>query len=203
VLGGTQSLHTNSLDEAYALPSEHAVTIALRTQQVIAYESGVTAVADPLGGSYFVESLTADVEGRANDYIRRIDGMGGMIPAIERGFPQTEIANASYEYQHSIETGEQKIVGVNAFVETNEEAIELLQIGESSQQHQLEKLAKLKSRRDNQKVRKSLDDLRRAAGGKENTMPFILDAVRAYATLGEICDTFREAFGTYTETSVI
>jgi methylmalonyl-CoA mutase N-terminal domain/subunit len=203
VLGGTQSLHTNSLDEAYALPSEHAVTIALRTQQVIAYESGVTAVADPLGGSYFVESLTADVERRANDYIRRIDEMGGMIPAIERGFPQTEIANASYEYQHSIETGEQKIVGVNAFVETNEEAIELLQIGESSQQHQLEKLAKLKSRRDNQKVRKSLDDLRRAAGGKENTMPFILDAVRAYATLGEICDTFREAFGTYTETSVI
>jgi methylmalonyl-CoA mutase N-terminal domain/subunit len=203
VLGGTQSLHTNSLDEAYALPSEHAVTIALRTQQVIAYESGVTAVADPLGGSYFVESLTADVERRANDYIRRIDEMGGMIPAIERGFPQTEIANASYEYQHSIETGEQKIVGVNAFVETNEEAIELLQIGESSQQHQLEKLAKLKSRRDNQKVRKSLDDLRRASGGKENTMPFILDAVRAYATLGEICDTFREAFGTYTETSVI
>jgi methylmalonyl-CoA mutase N-terminal domain/subunit len=203
VLGGTQSLHTNSLDEAYALPSEHAVTIALRTQQVIAYESGVTAVADPLGGSYFVESLTADVERRANDYIRRIDEMGGMIPAIERGFPQTEIANASYEYQHSIETGEQKIVGVNAFVETNEEAIELLQIGESSQQHQLEKLAKLKSRRDNQKVRKALDDLRRASGGKENTMPFILDAVRAYATLGEICDTFREAFGTYTETSVI
>ncbi len=152
VLGGTQSLHTNSLDEAYALPSEHAVTIALRTQQVIAYESGVPAVPDPLGGSYFIESLTAEMEKRANDYIRRIDEMGGMIPAIERGFPQTEIANASFEYQHSIETGEQKIVGVNAFVEQNEEPIELLQIDESSAQHQLEKLAKLKSRRDNQKV---------------------------------------------------
>src|ERR1700704_4398827 len=119
VLGGAQSLHTNSLDEAYALPSEHAVTLALRTQQVIAYESGVPAVPDPLGGSYFVESLTAEMEKRANDYIRRIDEMGGMIPAIERGFPQTEIANASYEYQHTVETGEQKIVGVNAFVEQN------------------------------------------------------------------------------------
>src|ERR1700704_1971675 len=119
VLGGAQSLHTNSLDEAYALPSEHAVTIALRTQQVIAYESGVPAIPDPLGGSYYVESLTAEMEKRANDYIRRIDEMGGMIPAIERGFPQTEIANASYEYQHTVETGEQKIVGVNAFVEQN------------------------------------------------------------------------------------
>src|SRR6202789_1394311 len=124
VLGGTQSLHTNSLDEAYALPSEHAVTIALRTQQVIAYESGVPEVPDPLGGSYFVESLTAEMEKHANDYIRRIDEMGGMIPAIERGFPQTEIANASYEYQHSIETGEQKIVGVNTFVEQNKAPIE-------------------------------------------------------------------------------
>src|SRR6202050_3101379 len=140
VLGGCQSLHTNSLDEAYALPSEHAVTIALRTQQVIAYESGVTNVAAPLGGSYFVESLTAEMEKQARDYIRRIDEMGGMIPAIERGFPQTEIANASYEYQHSIETGEQKIVGVNAFTEQNEEPIELLEIDASAQGHQLEKL---------------------------------------------------------------
>src|SRR5579862_9767119 len=188
VLGGTQSLHTNSLDEAYALPSEHAVTIALRTQQVIAYESGVPEEPDPLGGSYFVESLTAEVEKRAKDYIRRIDEMGGMIPAIERGFPQTEIANASYEYQHTIETGEQKIVGVNAFVEQNEDPIELLQIDESSQSHQLAKLAKLKSERDNQTVRKTLDALKRVAEAQENTMPFILDAVRAYATLGEICD---------------
>ena len=203
VLGGTQSLHTNSLDEAYALPSEHAVTIALRTQQVIAYESGVPDAADPLGGSYFIENLTAEVEKRAKDYIRRIDELGGMIPAIERGFPQTEIANASYEYQHSIETGEQKIVGVNAFVEENEEPIELLQIDESAQNHQLTKLAKLKSERGNQNVQRTLDALKRAAEGKENTMPYILDAVRAYATVGEICDAFRSVFGSYTETSVL
>jgi methylmalonyl-CoA mutase, N-terminal domain len=203
VLGGAQSLHTNSLDEAYALPSEHAVTIALRTQQVIAYESGVPDVPDPLGGSYFVESLTAEMEKRANDYIRRIDEMGGMIPAIERGFPQTEIANASYEYQHSIETGEQKIVGVNAFVEQNEPPIELLHIDESSQQHQLKKVKNLKARRAKEKVAASLDALKRAAEGRENTMPYILDAVRVYATLGEICDAFRDVFGTYTETSVL
>src|SRR6202171_4889775 len=172
VLGGAQSLHTNSLDEAYALPSEHAVTIALRTQQVIAYESGVPEVPDPLGGSYFVESLTAEIERRANDYIRRIDEMGGMIPAIERGFPQTEIANASYEYQHTIETGEQKIVGVNAFVEQNEPPIELLHIDGSSQQHQLEKLKNLKSRRSNERVTASLDALKRAAEGRDNTMPY-------------------------------
>ena len=203
VLGGTQSLHTNSLDEAYALPSEHAVTIALRTQQVIAYESGVPDSPDPLGGSYFIENLTAEVEKRAKDYIRRIDEMGGMIPAIERGFPQTEIANASYEYQHSIETGEQKIVGVNAFVEENEEPIELLQIDESAQSHQLSKLAKLKSERNNRTVERTLDALKRAAEGKDNTMPFILDAVRAYATVGEICDAFRSVFGSYTENSVL
>jgi methylmalonyl-CoA mutase N-terminal domain/subunit len=203
VLGGAQSLHTNSLDEAYALPSEHAVTIALRTQQVIAYESGVPAVPDPLAGSYFLEHLTEEVEKRAKDYIRRIDEMGGMIPAIERGYPQTEIANASYEYQHEIETGDQKIVGVNAFVEEKEQPIELLQIDETSQQHQLEKLANLKSRRDNQKVAAKLDSLKRAAEGRDNTMPYILDAVRVYATLGEICDAFRTVFGTYTETSVL
>jgi len=203
VLGGTQSLHTNSLDEAYALPSEHAVTIALRTQQVLAYESGVPDIPDPFGGSYFVESLTAEMEKRAHDYIRRIDEMGGMIPAIERGFPQTEIANASYEYQHAIEIGEQKIVGVNAFVEENEKPIELLQIDDSSQQCQVDKLKSLKARRSNEKVRASLDALQRAAEGRENTMPYILDAVRAYATLGEICDAFRNVFGSYTETAVL
>jgi methylmalonyl-CoA mutase N-terminal domain/subunit len=203
VLGGTQSLHTNSLDEAYALPSEHAVTIALRTQQVMAYESSVPDAPDPLGGSYFIENLTAEVEKRARDYIRRIDEMGGMIPAIERGFPQTEIANASYEYQHSIETGDQKIVGVNAFVEQNEDPIELLQIDQSAQSHQLTKLAKLKSERDNQTVQRTLDALKRVAEGKENTMTYILDAVRAYATVGEICDAFRSVFGSYTETSVL
>jgi methylmalonyl-CoA mutase N-terminal domain/subunit len=203
ILGGTQSLHTNSLDEAYALPSERAVTIALRTQQVIAYESGVPSVVDPLGGSYFVESLTSQIEKRANNYIRQIDDFGGMIAAIERGYPQTEIANASFDYQYSIETGEQKVVGVNAFVEQNEPPIELLQIDETAAQHQLEKLARLKSSRDNQRVQKSLGDLRRVAEAQDNTMPLILDAVRAYATLGEICDAFRGAFGTYTEISVI
>jgi methylmalonyl-CoA mutase N-terminal domain/subunit len=199
VLGGTQSLHSNSLDEAYALPSEHAVTIALRTQQVIAYESGVPNVPDPLAGSYFLEHLTQEMEKRANDYIRRIDEMGGMIPAIERGFPQTEIANASYAYQ----TSDQKIVGVNAFVEQDEDPIELLHIDETAQQQQLEKLARLKSQRSNEKVASTLAALKRAAEGTENTMPFILDAVRAYATIGEICDAFRDTFGPYPETPVL
>jgi methylmalonyl-CoA mutase N-terminal domain/subunit len=143
------------------------------------------------------------MEKQARDYIRRIDEMGGMIPAIERGFPQTEIANASYEYQHAIETGEQKIVGVNAFVEQSEQPIELLQMDASAEAHQLEKLARLKSKRDNASVERCLNALRGAAKGSGNTMPFILDAVRAYATVGEICDTFREAFGSYTETSVL
>src|SRR6202158_188475 len=156
VLGGTQSLHTNSLDEAYALPSEHAVTIALRTQQIIAYESGVPAVPDPLAGSYFVESLTMEMEKRANDYLRRIAAMGGMIPAIERGFPQTEIADASYEYQHTIETGEQKIVGVNAFVEQNEPPIELLHIDETAEQRQVQRLNTVKRRRSTSEVAKTL-----------------------------------------------
>jgi methylmalonyl-CoA mutase, N-terminal domain len=158
---------------------------------------------DPLGGSYFVESLTAEMEKQAREYIRRIDEMGGMIPAIERGFPQTEIANASYEYQHAIETGEQKIVGVNAFVEQTEQHIELLRMDASAEAHQLEKLARLKSKRDNAKVEECLDALRRAAQGSDNTMPFTLDAVRAYATVGEICDAFRQVFGSYTETSVL
>src|SRR5579872_3334129 len=203
VLGGTQSLHTNSLDEAYALPSEHAVTIALRTQQVLAYESGVAEVPDPLGGSYFVEALTLEMQGRADDYIRRIDEMGGMIPAIERGFPQSEIAKASYEYQHSIETGRRIIVGVNGFTGQNEQPIEILEIDESAEKRQIEKLAAHRRRRDPQRVNSALDALKKAAEGTDNTMPYILDAVRAYATVGEICDTFRSVFGTYTETSVL
>jgi len=200
VLGGAQSLHTNSLDEAYALPGEHAVTIALRTQQVLAYESGVAAVADPLGGSYFLEKLTLESEAAANEYIRRIDEMGGMIPAVEAGFPQTEIAAASYRYQREIEQGERVIVGVNRF-QSDDQPIELLQIDESSGRHQREKLAALRKRRDNDKVRQSLDALKRAAEGTENTMPRLMDAVRAYATLGEICDALRAVFGTYTETT--
>jgi methylmalonyl-CoA mutase N-terminal domain/subunit len=200
VLGGAQSLHTNSLDEAYALPSEHAVTIALRTQQVLAYESGVANTPDPLGGSYFLEKLTLDSEAAAEDYIRRIDEMGGMIPAIEAGFPQSEIASASYRYQCEVESGERTIVGVNRF-QSSEQPIELLQIDETAAQHQEKKLAALRARRDNNRVRKSLDELRRAAEGSGNTMPFILDAVRAYASLGEIMDAFRSVFGTYQETA--
>ena len=200
VLGGAQSLHTNSLDEAYALPGEQAVTIALRTQQVLAYESGVTLTPDPLGGSYFLEKLTLDTEAAANQYIRRIDEMGGMVPAIEAGFPQTEIAAASYRYQCEVESGERTIVGVNRF-QSDGQPIELLQIDESSAGHQREKLAALRARRDNNAVRKTLDALQRAAEGNDNTMPRILDAVRAYATLGEICDSLRAVFGTYTETA--
>jgi methylmalonyl-CoA mutase N-terminal domain/subunit len=203
VLGGTQSLHTNSLDEAYALPGEHAVTIALRTQQVIAHESGIPDSVDPLGGSYYLESLTLEMEKQAKDYIRRIDEMGGMIPAIERGFPQSEIANASYEFQHAVEVGERTIVGVNKFAGQEEEQIELLQIDGSSQKRQVEKLEKLKARRDQDRVCETLERLKQAALGSENTMPHILDAVRAYATVGEICGALGEVFGTYQETSVL
>src|SRR5580658_4513478 len=156
VLGGTQSLHTNSLDEAYALPSEHAVTIALRTQQVIAFESGVPDVPDPLGGSYFIEKLTLDLEKGASEYIANIDAMGGMIPAIERGFPQTEIANASYEFQHSVEIGESVIVGVNKFTEKDEKPIELPQIDETAERRQVEKLREVKARRSACAVEKAL-----------------------------------------------
>ena len=201
VLGGAQSLHTNSLDEAYALPSEHAVTIALRTQQVIAYESGVTDAPDPLGGSYFVERLTLDMEQGARDYFERIDAMGGMIEAIERGFPQGEIADASYRYQREIESGEKVVVGVNRFQSECEEPIEILEIDRNSEGRQIRKLEALRARRSQAPVQKALDALRRTAGSTGNTMPCILEAVRAYATLGEICDALRDVFGTYTEKS--
>jgi len=203
VLGGCQSLHTNSLDEAYALPSEHAVTVALRTQQVIAYETGITAEPDPLGGSYFLEKLTLDMEEAANAYIRQIDEMSGMIPAIERGFPQTEIANASYEFQHSVELGESVIVGVNKFTEKDEKPIELLQIDATAERRQIEKLREVRGKRSASDVEKALASLKKAAEGTDNTMPFILDAVRAYATVGEIAGALGEVFGTYTETSVL
>jgi len=204
VLGGTQSLHTNSLDEAYALPSEHAATIALRTQQVIAYESGVTNEVDPLGGSYFVERLTLDMEEGAQNYIRQIDEMGGMIAAIERGFPQSEIAGASYRYQCEVEAGERVIVGVNGFVSQQAEPpIEILQIAQTAREAQCAKLAKLRVERDSARVGRSLTALRRACEGRENTMPPLIEAVRAYATLGEICDALREVFGTYREQSIL
>jgi methylmalonyl-CoA mutase, N-terminal domain len=200
VLGGAQSLHTNSLDEAYALPSEQAVTLALRTQQILAHETGVANVADPLGGSYFLEKLTLDTEAAAKDYIDRIDQMGGMIPAIEAGFPQSEIAAASYRYQREVEQGERVIVGANRF-QSEDQPIELLQIDQTAEKHQEEKLTNLRARRDNGTVQRALDGLSRAAEGSENTMPCILDAVRSYATLGEICDALRRVFGTYTETT--
>jgi methylmalonyl-CoA mutase N-terminal domain/subunit len=203
VMGGTQSLHTNSLDEAYALPSEQAVTIALRTQQIIAHESGVPATADPLGGSYYVEHLTNEVARAAQSYIERIDAMGGMIPAIERGFPQAEISEASYRYQRAIEKGEQLIVGVNAFTQTGEHHIDLLQFDERPREHQCAKLRKLRSERDGSAVDRALADLRRAAATNANLMPYILDAVSAYATLGEICDALRDIFGTYQESSIL
>ncbi len=203
VLGGTQSLHTNSLDEAYALPSENAVTIALRTQQILAHESGVAAVADPLGGSYLLERLTLDMEAAAMDYIRKIDEMGGMIPAIERGYPQSEIADASYRYQRQQETQELITVGVNRFSEQGEQPIEILQIDESAAEKQSEKLKVLRARRDSERVTECLDTLRRAAAGEGNTIPVMLDAVRAYATTGEICQALRDVFGSWQENAVL
>jgi methylmalonyl-CoA mutase N-terminal domain/subunit len=200
VLGGAQSLHTNSLDEAYALPSEQAVTLALRTQQILAYETGIRNTPDPLGGSYFLEKLTLDMEAAAIGYIERIDRLGSMIAAIEAGFPQTEIAAASYRYQREVEEGERIIVGANRF-QSEDQPIELLQIDETARQRQQEKLTNLRSRRDRNAVKTSLDALKRAAEGVENTMPYILNAVRAYATLSEICEALRDVFGTYTETT--
>jgi methylmalonyl-CoA mutase N-terminal domain/subunit len=211
VLGGTQSLHTDGFDEALALPTEDAARIALRTQQILAYESGVANTVDPLGGSYFVERLTLDMEHGAFDYFGKLDAMGGMVRAIERGFPQKEIADASYAYQRAVENGEKIIVGVNEYV-VDEEPPEILRIDESVRDWQAGKLQRLRARRPNQAVVSSLDALRRAleleprAGRGSltaaNTMPYLLDCVRAYATLGEICDAMRTVLGTYQEVSV-
>jgi methylmalonyl-CoA mutase, N-terminal domain len=201
VLGGTQSLHTNSLDEAWALPTEFAATVALRTQQIIAHETGVTNTVDPLGGSYFVEALTNEVEQGAWDYIRRIDAMGGMVAAIEKSYPQREIAEASYRYQMAVDKKEKIIVGVNEYV-TPEKPIELLQIDETVARRQAERLSKLRAERSSAEVERRLLALQRAAEGRENLMPFIYDAVKAYATLGEICEAMRTVFGAYEEVSV-
>ncbi len=201
VLGGTQSLHTNSLDEAWALPTEFAATLALRTQQIIAHESGVTNTVDPLGGSYFVESLTAEVERAARDYIEKIDALGGMVAAVERGYPQREIAEASYRYQMAVDRKEKIIVGVNAHV-AEEQPIETLKIDESVARHQKERLSKVHADRSQEAVNRSLNALRHAAEGEENLMPHIYEAVTAYATLGEICDAMRDVFGTYEEIAI-
>ncbi len=200
VLGGAQSLHTNSLDEAWALPSEHAATLALRTQQVIAFESGVAAVPDPFGGSEYLERLTLELESGACGYIRRIDEMGGMIAAIERGFPQAEIARSSYEYQQKIEKGEAVVVGVNRYRAEDEKPIETLRIDPSAEALQIEKLRQLRKTRNNGDVERTLNVLRHAADApSQNLMPPLLDAVRSYATLGEICGALREVLGTYEE----
>jgi methylmalonyl-CoA mutase N-terminal domain/subunit len=203
VLGGTQSLHTNSLDEALALPSEHAVTIALRTQQIIAEESGVVNTVDPLAGSFFVESLTNHIEAQAYDYFRRIDELGGVLPAIEKGFFQSEISDAAYRYQREIDANIRKIVGVNAHQDEKPLKIPLLEIDPQGYKRQVNRLEVLRRDRDQGRVGQTLDRLRIACQGTENTMPYILDAVRAYATLGEIVDVMREVFGTYQEPSWI
>jgi methylmalonyl-CoA mutase, N-terminal domain len=213
VLGGTQSLHTDSYDEALALPTEDAARIALRTQQVIAYESGVAQTVDPLGGSYFIEKLTLDMEKGAFDYFDKLDAMGGMVKAIERGYPQKEIAEAAYQYQRAVEKKEKLIVGANDFT-IKEKLPEILYIDHQEvASHQTRKLNALKARRSNEEVQRRLEALRKAAAAEPvakddgrvsdaNTMPYIVDAVRAYATVGEICNALREVYGTYEEVSI-
>jgi len=203
VLGGTNSLHTNSLDEALALPTAEAATLALRTQQIIAHESGVANVVDPLGGSYFVERLTRDMEDGARAYFKTIDAMGGMVEAIERGFPQQEIAESAYRFQQSFERKEKIMVGVNAFVQQDDPPIEILYIDESTADTQLAKLEALKKTRNQDAVARALDGLRAAARTTENLMPRIIDAVRVYATVGEMCDALREVWGEYEEVPII
>lgn len=199
VLGGTQSLHTCSLDETLALPTESAVTLALRTQQIIAHETGVINTVDPLGGSYFLEALTDRMEQGAMDYFEKIDAMGGMIAAIEQGFPQREIHESAYRYQQQLDRKEKVIVGVNEFVQENEEPLTILKIDESAEERQVVKLKKLRRERPNPE--KALKELQTAALGTDNLMPYILACVRQYATLGEICDVLREVFGLYQEPS--
>ena len=199
VLGGTQSLHTNSMDEALALPSAHAATVALRTQQILAEESGVANSIDPLGGSYFLEAMTNRIEAQARDYFRRIDELGGVLPAIDAGFFQLEISDAAFQYQQEIDSEERYIVGVNAFNDNAGYEIPILEMDPAGFSYQTDRLKKLRESRDSGAVGQSLDRLRIASQGTENTMPYILDAVRAYATLGEIIDVMREVFGTYEE----
>jgi methylmalonyl-CoA mutase N-terminal domain/subunit len=203
VLGGANSLHTNSLDEALALPTEAAATLALRTQQIIAHETGIADWVDPLGGAYFVEKLTCDLQDEATAYFDSIDRMGGMVEAIERGFPQKEIAESAYRFQQAVERGERIIVGVNEYVHQDEPPVETLYIDESAAASQLAKLTRLRRDRDADAVRRALERLRAAAAGTGNLMPPILDAVRAYATIGEMCDALREAWGEYEETPII
>jgi methylmalonyl-CoA mutase N-terminal domain/subunit len=199
VLGGTQSLHTNSMDEAIALPSQQAATVALRTQQIIAAESGAANTLDPLGGSYFVEALTDRLEAQARDYFRRVEDLGGVLPAIDKGFFQQEIADAAFTYQREIDSHTRTIVGVNDFVDDKLPSIPILEMDPAGYERQVKRLAQLRRERDNGRVGQSLDRLRLACQGTENTMPLLLDCVRAYATLGEIIAVMKGVFGTYEE----
>ena len=203
VLGGTQSLHTDAYDEALALPTDRAALIALRTQQIIAEETGVANTVDPLGGSYFVEALTNKMESGALGYFERIDAMGGMVDAVEKGFPQREIQESAYQYQKALERGDQTIVGVNKYeMEDEPTEVPTLVIDESVRRHQLERLERTRTKRDNGAVSKTLDRLRKAALVNENTMPATIEAVRAYATLGEICSALRDVYGIYEEPAI-
>jgi methylmalonyl-CoA mutase N-terminal domain/subunit len=198
VLGGTQSLHTNSLDETYAIPTEEAVTIALRTQQILAEETGVANTIDPMAGSYFVEALTSRMEQQALEYIRRIDEMGGMVTAVERGFPQAEIADSAYKFQKQIDSGEKVMVGVNKHA-TDHPPITIWRMDPAVEERQLARLRQVKQIRDNQKVKELLGRIRTASKHDENLMPHIINAVREYATIQEVCDVWREVFGRYTD----
>jgi methylmalonyl-CoA mutase N-terminal domain/subunit len=203
VLGGTQSLHTNSLDEALALPTEEAALLALRTQQVIAHETGVTETVDPFGGSYFLERLTLDLERECFEGFDKIDALGGMVAAVEKGYPQSEIARSAYEYQLAVEQKRKTIVGVNTFVESEETPVATLYVDQKAAAEQLEKLAKLRRTRKQHEVNQTLENLRLAAESNANLMPPILDAVRAYSTLGEMCGVLRRVFGTYEEKTAV
>ena len=202
ILGGTQSLHTNSMDEALALPSEKAVRIALRTQQIIAEESGVTSTADPLGGSYYIEWLTDKMEEETYKYFDRVERLGGVIPAIEKGFFQREIAEAAYKYQKEIDENRRIIVGVNKYKMEEPVEIPILKMDENGEERQINRLKSLRKQRDKSKFEKNLNRLRKAAEGEENLMPYILDCVHSYATLGETCGVLREVFGEYKEPAI-
>ncbi len=203
VLGGTQSLHTNSMDEALCLPSEQAVQIALRTQQLIAYETGVCDTVDPLGGSYYIEKLTGEIYEGAGEYIRKIDEMGGAVSAIEKGFIQKEIQDSAYRYQREIESGERVVIGVNRFHVEEDKPTSLLRVDPSVRLAQVENLRKLRAGRDHERVKKTLAELKSCAEGNGNLMISVLDAVKAYATLGEICDTLRLVFGEYQQVKTL
>jgi methylmalonyl-CoA mutase N-terminal domain/subunit len=203
VMGGTQSLHTDAYDEALALPTDKAALIALRTQQIIAEETGVANTADPLGGSYFVEAMTNKIEKGALDYFDRIDAMGGMVDAVEKGFPQREIQDSAYQYQKALERGDQTIVGVNKYAMENEpQQVPTLVIDESVRSQQLDRLECTRATRDKGAVERTLDAVKRAAERGENTMPATIEAVREYATLGEICSALRDVYGVYEEPAI-